>query len=855
LRRFRCLSLVLLLLPVVSARATDFIVNQLADHADGQCNASDCTLREAINGANAAAGPNRIILGVGGTIQLGSGLPAVTRDVPIFGNGVVVRHNTGGGYRILKINAGVTVTIDSMDFNDGRAPTGAAILNAGTLTLSFCGFHGNKATGNGGAIQNDGGLLIDHCLFDGNSADNYGGAIINDNSGSIMMRDTTVSASTAASGGGAIINFHSLMIERSTLSGNHATSGVGGAIYNGHSLTLESSTLTDNEAAGGGGALGDNSGNETFQISHCTIVRNRSSGGGGGFDFFGTTSATVDHTIIAGNTANGNLRNYADSAGVPPLVSHGYNLSDDAPSGFGATGDQVNVPDAKVDVLADNGGSTATMALLDGSPALNHGDPAFAPPPDTDQRGLKRVSGGRIDIGAVEMDLPQRGHKFVVNLQADSLDGACTDNVCSLRDAVEASNAVAGPNTISIPLESVVLAGALPDLTRNVTIQGTNPAGLTTIDAAGLCRHFVVFNGKTVLLSRLRLINGHRADNGGSIANDGTLTLTNCALTGNSAQYGAAIQNGGTLTVNSSTLNGNTASNYGGAIFNAHALTLNSSTLTDNQAGLGGGALSDNSGGETFVINHCTIAGNRVPNAGAGGGIDCINQSSVTLSHTILAGNTAHGALHNYATAGGTPPPIVSHGYNLSDGAPSGFTGTGDQVNSTNVKLEALADNGGPTKTMALLKGSAAINTGDPAFAPPPKADQRGAGFPRVVGGRIDIGAFEYARASIGFSAANYSAVESTHHMIFTVTRSGDRSAAASAICSTSDGTAVAGPDYTAKNALMSFAAGETTKTFDVFIGTDDIAEGPETFHVGLHSASGATLRQPFNATGTIQDQ
>src|SRR5262249_20201921 len=56
-------------------------------------------------------------------------------------------------------------------------------------------------------------------------------------------------------------------------------------------------------------------------------------------------------------------------------------------------------------------------------------------------------------------------------------------------------------------------------------------------------------------------------------------------------------------------------------------------------------------------------------------------------------------------------------------------------------QLGPLQDNGGPTWTMALLPGSAAVGTGDPTDAP--EFDQRGPGFARVVDGKIDIGAFE----------------------------------------------------------------------------------------------------------------
>jgi hypothetical protein len=57
--------------------------------------------------------------------------------------------------------------------------------------------------------------------------------------------------------------------------------------------------------------------------------------------------------------------------------------------------------------------------------------------------------------------------------------------------------------------------------------------------------------------------------------------------------------------------------------------------------------------------------------------------------------------------------------------------------------LGPLQGNGGATFTHALLPGSPAINAGDPTFMPPPLYDQRGPGYDRVVGGRIDIGSFE----------------------------------------------------------------------------------------------------------------
>ena len=70
-----------------------------------------------------------------------------------------------------------------------------------------------------------------------------------------------------------------------------------------------------------------------------------------------------------------------------------------------------------------------------------------------------------------------------------------------------------------------------------------------------------------------------------------------------------------------------------------------------------------------------------------------------------------------------------------------------------------LANNGGATETHALLPGSPAINTGDPAamagVGDVPLLDQRGAGYPRVFGVAIDIGALELADSSADFDGDN----------------------------------------------------------------------------------------------------
>jgi hypothetical protein len=228
---------------------------------------------------------------------------------------------------------------------------------------------------------------------------------------------------------------------------------------------------------------------------------------------------------------------------------------------------------------------------------------------------------------------------------------------------------------------------------------------------------------------------------GGGIANgSGTLTVTACILSGNSAAYGGGIIAFGTVTITDSTLSGNSAAHGGGIYLEAGALTVTNSTLSGNSADGdfdGGGGIFINGGMAT--ITSSTLSGNLAPST-SGGGIALSGGNYASLRDTILAGNSASASPDLYG-------PLQSLGHNLiGDGTGgSGYDPTdlvGTSSNPIDPKLGPLQDNGGPTFTMALLPGSPAIDAGDPTDAP--MWDQRGPGYPRVVNGMIDIGAFEH---------------------------------------------------------------------------------------------------------------
>jgi predicted outer membrane repeat protein len=274
--------------------------------------------------------------------------------------------------------------------------------------------------------------------------------------------------------------------------------------------------------------------------------------------------------------------------------------------------------------------------------------------------------------------------------------------------------------------------------------------------ASGGCIYNDVVKGYgTQTLTNSSLRDNSAADRGGSIYSHHaqSFTLTNCTISNNSAQNrGGGVYNDGSqqgaawLTINSSTLNGNSATT-GGGIFNDGEqqgdtqLQITNSTISDNTASYGGGLASDGYYGfyVAVQINNSTFSGNSATNSG--GGIYVTGEGSqqviVNLANTILkAGAVGNNIFNDSGT-------VSSFGYNLSNDSCDGLlTGPGDQTN-TEPMLGPLQDNGGPTPTHALLPGSPAIDTGDPALDPPSVYDQRGPGFSRVVNGRIDIGSFE----------------------------------------------------------------------------------------------------------------
>jgi predicted outer membrane repeat protein len=257
------------------------------------------------------------------------------------------------------------------------------------------------------------------------------------------------------------------------------------------------------------------------------------------------------------------------------------------------------------------------------------------------------------------------------------------------------------------------------------------------------------------------IANNSAERDGGGIYSQSMLTLTDSTVSENTAQHnGGGIINGdlGTLTVVQSTIDDNTADVGGGGVYSTDMVMISDSTIANNTATstdmptasavTGGGGVIATAGARVTIANS-TIANNST--GWDGGGVEYLQPafgSYLSLFDTIVADNSAMDGGPDAAGA------LTSQGHNLigiGDGAsgldPSDLVGSSDQP--LDPMLGPLQDNGGPTQTMALLPGSPAVDAGDNGNAP--DFDQRGPGFDRIVGGTIDIGAYE---AQIGQTTA-----------------------------------------------------------------------------------------------------
>ncbi len=300
----------------------------------------------------------------------------------------------------------------------------------------------------------------------------------------------------------------------------------------------------------------------------------------------------------------------------------------------------------------------------------------------------------------------------------------------SLPYCINYANNNPGPDTIDFNVTGTIspFATNLPVLASDMTIMGPG-SDLLTISDCHSQAIFVIGTGATVTISGLTMTKCDHGLGAGGIRNYGTLTLEDSTVTKNPNWFSdydgiaGGIHNSGTMTILRSTISHNEVAydnenGYGAGIYNTGVMLIENSTISGNRVhgqfqGFGAGIFNQGQ----LEVRFSTITDNDLGSWNGGGGAGIHNAGPVVkLYNTIVAGNS-----------GG--PDIVG-----------GYTGSANLIGG-DPKLGVLQYNGGLTQTHKVLQMSPALNAGNNTGAP--QWDQRGPGFPRIVNGTIDIGAFE----------------------------------------------------------------------------------------------------------------
>ena len=550
---------------------------------------------------------------------------AINKNIRIDGKGHTISAEDLG--RIFSIGEGFTVTLTNATLINGKADKGGAIYNDGSLTLSDVKLSDNAADSYGGAVFNNGHLVVGNSVFDSNDIVNRGSASVD-------------------YGGAAIYNWYDGVL---TVSGSNFTNNIknykNGDCLVGAVATIGDATISDscfvNNAGRWGGAIsasgyllaGDDV--NTLTVSGSTFKENGGLYGAG--IFVAGSDFTVSDCVFDKNTAfgKGNMTPNNNNGAAIVVTDTGKDITG-AITGSNFTNNK-----------AQYGGA---IYICEGNIAIS--DSLFV-------NNSADVEGGAIDIDSAINNpvVTVENSKFVNNTpQAIHNSKELHLGIETFTDLQNAIDLVDGILTLDsdIAMTDDEAAGFVNGvaINKNIRIDGKGH----TISAEDLGRIFSIGEGFTVTLTNATLING-KADKGGAIYNDGSLTLSDVKLSDNAADsYGGAVFNNGHLVVGNSVFDSNDIVNrgsasvdYGGAaIYNWYdgTLTVSGSNFTNNIKNYKNG---DNLVGAITTIGNATVSGsNFVNNSGRwGGAISATgaelrkNSSTLTVSNTIFKDNSA----------------------------------------------------------------------------------------------------------------------------------------------------------------------------------------------------------------------
>jgi hypothetical protein len=710
---------------IVSAKT--ITVHSTADDGAG-------SLRQAI--ASASNG-DKINIVVNGTITLTSGELLVDKSLTIKGPGTHGIISGNNASRVFHITPGTTVTLDSLTITNGAS-------NPDYTTYPDSA---------GGGIYNDHAkLTVSNCTLSNNVAV-YGAGLFNDStvgSGpSVTVNNSTFNNNSAFYGAALYNNGElgaaTLAVSNCSLLNNSAPndqfgfpSGYGAGAFN-DGFSGSATLIVTNTQESGGRAIygagifnsGEAGGSATFSLINSALADNYGTGGKGVGIYNDGESGTATATLLNSKIIDGGagVDNDGQNGGNATLTLNNSTLN----SGGGIENDGQF---GNATLLVTNSTISGSLANVGG--IFNDGQLGSA----TCSLTNSNVTGGN---GPGIWNYAEGGGSAVLNLTKSSVRKNKADfGGAGIRNSgTDGSASTTLTDSTVSDNSSLTDGGGIGNQSGVLTVNRSVVSNNSCTDPSGNSAGGGIYNS---------------SDSGNA-----TLIVTDSTISGNSAGFSSGIYNEGISGTASVTLNNSTASGnfiteaqpsfgagciYSVAVDGEVAVTLNNSTVSDNtHVGVFNDAINNSA---TLRLNDSTIADNP--------GTGVLTNAHPGASAVVVVGNTILSAKPSDKTIANLNNTSVvdSKGYNISSDASGGdnSTGPGGLLNgpgdtrNTNPMLGPLQNNGGPTMTQALLKNSPAINAGDPnfnpyLFSPPLLYDQRGPGFPRVVGGRLDIGAFE----------------------------------------------------------------------------------------------------------------
>ena len=555
-----------------------------------------CASIQAAVNKNDFRGGDTILVASGTYYSTGSSVLRVEQSVKVL-----------GGWNITFTSQTGTSILDGQK---ARMPLSTGYSNNGNKQYYFERFEFTNGSNQNVGIEGGGTLTLQNCVVSNASVvgiDNSGRAVLKN----VVVRNNGLYGAYRSTG---ILNSANMEIWNSAIVNNQGSQG--GGILNFSTLYINNSTISGNlvgESTTGGGILHQGT---ILKISNSTITANSSiDGTAGGINATYGQGVVLQNTILSGNTAASAFECEGN------IISNGYNLIGEL-AGCNYTpgpGDKTEVWLLKIGALGVDGGTTPTHLLYKGSPAIDAGNPAGCTDHlgnllATDQRDQPRSQDGdgdgetRCDIGAYESafpphDFPPTVIWYVASTGNDLSSCQSPSTPClTLAGAINKANhgdtirvgiatirSTSGSEVVNIP-KSVILSGGW---NNDFTAQ----TGVTTVDGSKLRRVLRFADSLHIQIDRFNLVNGKvtSGDGAGILAGKAMrLTLRFVTITNNiSSRYGGGINIGpsSNLWIFASNIYSNTAVQRGGAV-NAddyNSIVVRNSTLSKNHANEGGG--------------------------------------------------------------------------------------------------------------------------------------------------------------------------------------------------------------------------------------------------------------------------